>query len=190
MHVDYFNITLNNFDDANQNIESECMLALNHIKTIAPVIDKVWQIENKNKARLNALQLAKEFTNRTKFIFITDNLSSKVEENFLPHENIETILAGDKAKLCETIAMSSERIAGIIVKAHCASLHYYKKVRELTSAEGAVMIWDQLDSKMNANDSLVKITKTSQPDLICFNLTTVIWIGSKKELFEFKSRQL
>jgi hypothetical protein len=169
MRVDYFK--------AKPNEEHARSLAF--IKNLVPDIATLWRMPSLQEARMNALQLARKQTGRTQILILEDPLQYEVS---LDENDCLTIPAGKTAHLCEAIANSAKRLAAIVVRDKHAAPFYYKKVRELSSAEGARMIWEALDGPLNHTDTCAKLTKNSPPDLICFIFNTTIWLGSKTQM--------
>jgi len=124
------------------------------------------------EAYVLAVKIAQSYTKRKK-VFILADSNEFVDEN--PHTC--SLQAGNAAQLCEAIALTDERIAAIIIRSHRASHFYYKKVRELSSAEGALMIWDRL-----TNHADQKIARHCIPDIAIFTHLRVAFLLAKKEL--------
>lgn len=177
MHADYFKAAPDN----------EYWKALQLIKVLVPNITTLWRMETYQAARMTALQLARNHTKRTKILRLAE-ISS--EANMSQAEDSDVIPAGNAAQICVAIATSAERLAALVVEYDQAAPFYYKKVRELASAEGAVMIWDALASKLGQTDTRSNLSKNSQPDLICFSTETAVWLGGKGEIMTKASYQL
>lgn len=163
------------------------MKALVELQTKITTIETFQCTETAAMAQEIAFKAAQQHTQREKLLILSDNNYFNPYEDINNEAVVEIIQAGDTATLCKAIANSSERIAAIIVKHTQASPYYYKKVRELSSAEGAVMIWDALNQTCNQATLFNKISKNSQPDIICFSVLqteTTIWIGGKKTILQ------
>lgn len=184
MPAAYFDHDLNHKNNK-QNINIiEINQLLDTINQMVPTVEQLKCISHLKNNHHLAINLARSFTKRNKIIVITNSqlFNQKSADN---DDNVEFIVADDSSQLCLTIASSAERIAAIVVKYHQASPYYFKKVRELASAEGAVMIWDNLDNATIDIKTTLKISKKSLPDLICFyNQSTVnnMWLGGKAEI--------
>jgi glutamate-1-semialdehyde aminotransferase len=150
------------------------------IKNWMPDIAKIKYMPSLQEAKAHALRLARKQTKRTHILILADPLQAEVGQD--KNDDLTVIPAGNAARLCEAIAISAERLAAIVVSYQQASPFYYKKVRELSSAEGAVMIWNALDSPLNQADTRINLSKNSQPDLICFILDKAVWLGGKREM--------
>ncbi len=146
-----------------------------------PTVEQIISTDNNEIAYQRVVQAAKKHTSREKILILEDpDVFSDLIEN-QQNQAIEIIPADDATLLCETIANSADRIAAIIIKYHQASTYYYKKVRELSSAEGAVMIWDNLSQTDIKAGTSFNMSKKSFPDLMFFNLNNV-WIGGRSDL--------
>ncbi len=156
------------------------------IKKLVPTAEQIIPASNQENAYQMVLQLAKKHTSRNKILILENPIIFDGTISDSRDKDIEIIPADNAALLCETIAISAERIAAIIVKHDKASNYYYKKVRELSSAEGAVMIWDNLHLPRIKADAPLNMSKKSFPDLICFNLNNV-WIGGRSDLMSLIS---
>ncbi len=170
MHADYFK---------EKHMQAE---ALQAIKAIVPTVEIIWPSTTDTHALMTAIQLAKKYTQRCKILILADPLNLTPYAGIINDEYLAVIPAGNAAVLCAAIANSAERIAAVIIKYEQASPYYYKKVRELTSAEGAVMI---LDSLAPQRDKPLKFSKNSQPDMICCHVAmvkTASWIAGKAEM--------
>ncbi len=183
MHADCFNAD-QEFNYTVQEFEHAKVLAaiknqLSNLETIKPVKTAV-------QAYATALALAKQYTGRSKQLVIVDPAVMSENEEYIVTDNTMLLPSGDSALLCEAIALSTERIAAIVIKHHRILAYYYKKVRELSSAEGAIMIWDGFTVGLD-NDQLVKIPANSQPDLICGNYQAEnrsFWLGGRTDLLK------
>lgn len=158
---------------------------MNYIKLQVPTVEQIQTFSNLQNIEQTAINKAKIHTARKKILVII-NLDITTNQDFSNNnEDYEYIVANDAAQLCEAIACSTERIAAIIVKYHKASTYYYKKVRELSSAEGAVMIWSFLNDEPIKTGSSLNISRKSLPDLICLKTqidSEQYWLGGKSEL--------
>jgi len=141
----------------------------------APDMVKVWSMPSLTEARAKLLQLARTTTGRQQALILTD----PAQPQSAPNDDLAFISAGHAGQLCQAIANSPERLAALVVKYDQASAFYYKKVRELSSAEGAVLIWDALDIAFEQSPVW---PKNSQPDLIGFKLDNAIWLGAKQDM--------
>ena len=126
-------------------------------------LDKAILVTNRKQAKQLAINAAQIHTGRKKVILMraTEPIS-KVRGS--------VIKSGSAERLCLAIAESVERIAAFIVECGTEPPYYYKTVRELASAEGAVMIWNANNKVLVDGASSFKIPKTGMPDILCFQL--------------------
>ncbi len=161
---------------------------LNDIKEQISTVEHIKNISNRERVDQIVINIAKSYTQRNKILMIVDPFLMTYQNVKNNNDTMEFIAADDAAQLCESIACSAERIAAICVKYDKASTYYYKKVRELTSAEGAMMIWDKLNNDPITANVSFNISKKSLPDLICFKTQSTIeqyWIGGRINLMDF-----
>ena len=158
MLEDYFNPISS---ESNENLEP-----LEMIKHFLPNVERLKNNNSSGEARLYALRVACMYADRTKIIVLSDPYNLDKDKN--EYENHELLPANNAGILCEKIAISEERIAAIVVNYNNASNFYYKKVREIASAENAIMIWDTLDKSMQD----IKIPTNCAPDIFCFKFST------------------
>ena len=185
MPADYFKSEFAKPDENLINTEHKHMEALQLAQKIVPNIDIVTPVDSSEMAYTLTIQLAQKHTKRNKILIIDTPLVIKNDQALEIDKNTDFILADDTAQLCEAIACSEERIAAIVVKHVQFSPYYYKKVRELASAEGAIMIFDLLNMPSINEINHFKISKNSLPDIICINLTLKIpsiWVGGRADL--------
>lgn len=161
---------------------------LTQVQAIASTIEAIEPMASLTIAIENAAQLAIKHTQHKKIIVLVDKQTADCAILRLIDINVEYIVADDVALLCETIAKSEERIAAIIISCKNSTPYYYKKVRELCSAEGALMIWENIS--ISSHHKNFTISKYSQPDIICFDFENnefCAWIGTRKDVVEFQS---
>lgn len=159
--------------------------ALREIQSFVPTMEMVESLLPTLSFEKKSIDIARQVTNRNKVIVIIDHPTT-VTSNMLSTNDIEYIVANTPQNLCQAIAWSHERIAAIIVKCHAASPYYYKKVRELASAEGALMIW----SSKKDNGENYKIKKHYYPDIIEFQYDDKTWIGTRKGIDLLNEREV
>jgi FkbM family methyltransferase len=160
------------------------------IQAIIPSMESTHHILTPDFAIAKAITLAKSHTKRNKVIVLVDPKKINTDKSSQEEKDILTIAADKSQRLCEAIALSKERIAAIVIRHHQAAPYYYKKVRELSSAEGALMIWDQIEFDNNVLQQNLRITKHCQPDIACFSITrgeSSSWIGSRKGIIELET---
>ena len=104
MHEDYSN-------DKIQHGKCLCM-----VNDIMKHIDGVCLVESMSRANSIAIRLAKKHTDRSKILFSVDPLQLESYNKATQNNNIKIIPAGDREKLCESIATSFDRIAAIVIK--------------------------------------------------------------------------
>lgn len=129
-----------------------------------------------------SFELASMHTNRKKLLIITDASKANPYTGLNETHYHEMVVAGDAAALCTAIACTLDRLSAIVVKSPIAPPYYYKKVRELASAEGAIMIWDEVGKDFNDASQQNIIAKNSKPDIFCFSNTDKIFIGISKKV--------
>jgi glutamate-1-semialdehyde aminotransferase len=159
------------------------LTVLEELNTVFPNLNVLRQMDSRVQAYEAAVDIAKKNTGRDKLLLLVgpNNLLQEISTNEKSHQEI--IATGSAAQLCETIANSAERLAAIIVKHAFDFPFYYKKVRELASAEGAIMIWDALENEFNQFKNEAKVSKYSLPDIFCFKTAKqAIWMGGKSEV--------
>jgi len=145
---------------------NEQLKPLELIKHLLPNVERLKNNTSSYEARLYALKVAGMYADRTKIIVLSDPHNLNEDKN--KYENHEVLPANNAGILCENIAISEERIAAIVVNYNKASHFYYKKVREIASAENAIMIWDTLDKSIQN----IKIPTNCAPDIFCFKVST------------------
>lgn len=123
-----------------------------------PLLETRCEAESHETTLVKAIQLARDFTGRSKVLWLANGKAAPFSVVLLP--------AMKPAVLCHAIGESSERIAAIILDPIRADefrlKRFLKRVRELASAEGAVLIWNQGSADFDPNDFEL------QPDLTCF----------------------
>jgi glutamate-1-semialdehyde aminotransferase len=165
MHAAYSNFTQ----------EAQVLALLNNL---VPDISKLWLMPSPAQAMASLIQLARTKTARRKVLILSDPAQSCLAQG----DDLAFIAAGNAGQLCAAIANSNERLAALVVRYAHASTFYYKKVRELSSAEGAAMIWDALDIPLQQAETNITWAKNSQPDLMCFQFDSAIWLGAKQDM--------
>jgi hypothetical protein len=85
-----------------------------------------------------AIECAREYTRRTNVIVLSDS------EPTLFQERVCCLPIGSRSLLCKAIAESDNRIAAIVIEHSKANIlpskNFLRTVRELASAEGALLI--------------------------------------------------
>lgn len=145
------------------NVNEITPTVLLQIKNIVPNLQWVNAIDDHQQPLQQALSIAQQYTARSNVLTLSSSTGDCISE------------------LCLAIAIASERIAAIIINQHEVYPYYARKVRELASAEGALMIWDISQHALELTD--IKISKKNQPDLLCFRLQqypTVAWIAGRE----------
>lgn len=160
MHVDY--------------IDPNLFAALGVSVNEANSLNVFLQVSTECKAHEVALELAQHYTGRSKAIILVDHAPT----SYINKRHVTFLQGGHIASVCEAIAVSEERIAAIVVRYFEGSHFYYKKIRELASAEGAVMIWDYLIGNVN---HVIKIYQDCMPDMVLFHHLEQIGILMKNE---------
>ncbi len=110
-----------------------------------------YDIYHSHQPMIDAIEIAKTLTERQTIIALKTN-----------HNQL----------LCQEIALTTSRIAAILITYDLAPPFFYKKARELCNAEGAFFIL-QIHLK-----SSVKINTNYQPDIYCADQ----FIACKKDL--------
>ncbi|MFN7097146.1 MAG: hypothetical protein ACK4PR_06270, partial [Gammaproteobacteria bacterium] len=135
------------------NHSQDLQIALQCIKTLLPGIQWVEAMPNQKQARQQALSRAQQYTARSKLLLLA---SSTIQKKISPYQNIEIVPTGNTDFLCQAIATSIDRIAAIIVSHDKITPYYWRKVRELASAEGALMIWDITNHLIDTDNFAIK----------------------------------
>jgi hypothetical protein len=142
------------------------------------------RVTSKKEAYENIFSSIKYNNDRTKVIIISD-YTPKLD---LPDNIVIThIQGGNIATLCEEIAISNERVGAIIVNNCHGSSFFRKKVRELASAEGAILIFDEIDPIFT--DEIYSITKLDTADIVLFEWQGIFWLGSNLALAGINNNQ-
>lgn len=158
---------------------------IDYLKSRIATVENVQSFSNLQDTEQAAINNAKTHTARNKILVIIDSNLMTPPMRDSNNELMEYIVADDATQLCLAIACSTVRIAAIVVRTHKASNYFYKKVRELSSAEGAVMIWNILNNEPIKIGLSLNMSKKSLPDLICFKTQSHFeqyWLGGKSEL--------
>jgi hypothetical protein len=134
------------------------------IRDILPNIEKIMRINSYPAACALIEEIIYQNANRTKILVLSD--PTQLHKNPNHYQNYDLLPAGNMEILCNTMATAEERIAALVVNSNQSTGFYYKKVRELASAENALMIWDTFDQSIRN----VKIPVNAAPDIVCFQL--------------------
>lgn len=151
---------------------------------LAKQFTKLWSVNNRLSAYHQIIELAKKITGRSKMLFLINDESESFALKISKEIACDIIFSGSTTTLCEAMANSADRLAAIFLTHTNHHPLYYKKSRELASAEGAILVLDTLDKNINQSKQ-INIPRYSYPDIIIFNddsSTAPIWIGSKQEL--------
>ena len=161
-------------DSINQTLNEN---ALELIRKIFPAAQFLYRAKTKKESYDHIVKAVNHFSGRRKFIIITDAVDyAEIDDN----KYIVNIQNGNIENICNEIALSSERIAAIIIFNHYGSSFFRKKMRELASAEGAFLIIDETNQTEIASN--YSISKSCLPDMILFIWQTIFWLGSKLEI--------
>lgn len=127
--------------------------------------------ETPGEARSATLRAARAFTGRSLVIALPSPDLPHLREALAGEPDVEFCEGGGLAKFCRTMGESPERIAAIMVEPAPGGGPIYKrflqKVRELTSAEGAVLIWDETMTDPGAFPGGLRSLYKIKPDLSC-----------------------
>ena len=161
-------------------MQEDCFKSMSMINiaySLLPQVEKLICTDSCDEARIQAITFARNYAKRNKTILLSDPNNF---EYLIPSDNhLEVLPADNTDTLCKTIAISEERIAAIIINFHKTSHHYYKKLREIASAENAILIWDVLKYSI-AN---IHIPTHSAPDILCFQLPNFsYWLALTRKL--------
>jgi len=98
------------------------------------------------------------------------------------YDNHIIYINDDLEMIGEAIAFSSERIGAIVISNFQNHPHFYKKIRELASAENALLIFDEtgtIDNDMKIDRALA--------DVLLFHFQGLYWLASPMYLYPFDS---
>lgn len=160
------------------------LLAKQFTNKLSSVITSFWSVNNRLSAYHQIIELAKKITERSKMLFLINDEDESFTLKISKEIACDIIFSGSTTTLCEAIANSADRLAAIFLTHTNHHPLYYKKSRELASAEGAMLVLDTSDKKNNQSKQ-ISIPRYSYPDIIICNgesSEAPIWIGSKQEL--------
>jgi glutamate-1-semialdehyde 2,1-aminomutase len=159
-----------------------------------PSIQKVRMCNSGTEATMSAIRLARGFTRRDKIIKFagcyhghSDSLLIKAGSGALTHGNpdsagvpasfaLETVVVNynDRAALAAAFAANPGQIAGVIIEAYCGNVGfimpdegYLAAVRELCTANGALLIFDEVMTGFRIARGGVQERERITPDLTC-----------------------
>lgn len=122
---------------------------------------------------LQTIQRARAETKRSKVLVLTNADTSPWDKLGLD-TNVVTIPSMSLPILCKTIAESNERIAAIIIETipmrDLLHKRFMKRARELASAEGSLLIWNEQHSKNYFSYTDLQSFYEIKPDLSCEGL--------------------
>ena len=154
------------------------------VTSLIPSMDFFKRFNHSNEATEWVMQMACQRTRRTKCLLCVDSTLVGEMQQDKNRDHTEVIALGDRGQLCTSLATSTERIAAIVIKPFLVYStgfpYYFSKVRELASAEGALMICDEIGDFFLKSNEYSKLAVRHHPDIICFNDSeekVTFWIG-------------
>ena len=112
--------------------------------------EEVLEASGCDEAVALAVQLARRQTNRSSVLFA---------------------LSGTVADFCRALAACEERVAAVVVRPDESDVKhkaFLREVRELTSAEGAWLIWNEPNAHVDGEDEIPREFHGIRPDVTCW----------------------
>lgn len=107
--------------------------------------------------RARALSAARTATERTLAVVLVNEGQESLARAWAGRDGVRLEPAGDLPRLCRLIGECEERIAAFVVSPAVDDDYRHKrqvkKLRELASAEGALLIWDEAAERIPAPGS-------------------------------------
>jgi glutamate-1-semialdehyde aminotransferase len=153
---------------------------------VVPCAEVSFPAESADAARALAIRLARAYSGRHKIFWIADSDALPLGQDF----DIATLPSRNIGLVCKAIGESEERIAAIIVAPQRAGdlvlKRFLKRVRELVSAEGALLIWDETLRDAGSIPEYLQASYEIRPDLTClFQAGTVShFVGGRADVME------
>jgi glutamate-1-semialdehyde aminotransferase len=149
---------------------------------------------NPQQARRAALRAARAYTGRALVVALPSPELPRLRESLAGEADVEFCEGGGLAKLCRTLGEADDRIAAIVVEPAPGGGPIYKrflkKARELASAEGAVLIWDETLTDTAAFPGGLQVFYKIKPDLSCLPASDAerpVRLDGKTEILEHEA---
>lgn len=142
---------------------------------------------------IDGLKIKSEFVLHLGQRFNYDKTLSRFVANRTPHSLVLTFIDDGKFEfiseqnidaLCKKIGLSNERIGSIVIDDKERSPFFCKKIREISSAEDALLIL-----VLRHNDDCLHIARYLSPDMIIFEYENQIWLGCCENVIMKKLHQ-
>ncbi len=180
---------------------------------MVPSMERLRCVASGTEARLSAIRLARGFTGRAKVIRLDGGDCGHGDYPLvrdpsggatlgLPDSSVtfganhDTLIVpwGNLAPLCGVLALHAGRIAALLVEPFLSRVGvvppppgYLKEIRELASAEGALLIFDELATGFRATSGSLQARYGIRPDLTCIGLDgelSVACFGGRADVME------
>lgn len=103
------------------------------------------------------------------------NTSRQKILTFIDNQYFEFVKGQTISALCEYIGYSTTRIGAIIISDSDTSPFFYKKMREIASAEGALLILH-----VSHSSNTKQVIRYASPDCLLFFNEECYWLGCSK----------
>lgn len=137
---------------------------------------KVLHAKSAEESVRRAFRVARQKTKRRKIVNVLPADYTETNPGIKDSKSHVTVYTNHISNFCRALATSEARVAAVVVTPDERDLKYkgfLREIRELTSAEGALLIWKEVEGNENAENENPREFFGIQPDIIC-------WSGNEK----------
>ncbi|WP_394838760.1 hypothetical protein LVJ94_17865 [Pendulispora rubella] len=161
------------------------------LKRLSPLLENMCFCGSSLRALHTIVELSQRRSGRACLLVLAPPKPSALMKALASQAGSKVVSAGSAALLCRAIAESGERIGAIAVQPEPsvrAQRRYLRRVRDLASAEGALMLCDESSSSAEAlTAGYVHAMYGITPDLVCVRSSDEWdshWLAGRAEILE------
>lgn len=158
---------------------------------LSPGLEQLHFCGSSERVLHTVLELSKKRTGRSRILVLEPTSPSALMTALASHGDSNVISGGDASLLCRAIAESAERIGAVAVQPEFGDprqRRFLRRVRDLASAEGALMICDEsvIGSRI-LTTGCMHVFYGVTPDVVCLRSnddSDSHWLAGRSEIFE------